>query len=102
MFDKSRKSFISGARGTYRVRDSSLDITPSTASNNNSNVGNGISSAGPPPVTGTSFASSTYRIARNRSTKGKKLSVTVIFLDDSQHTFEVEVITLLNLINLRV
>lgn len=89
MFEKSRKSFISGARGTYRVRDSSLDATPSSTTNNNLNA---ISNAaGPPTTSKASISSSTYRISRSRSSRAKRLSITVIFLDDSQHTFEVEV-----------
>ncbi|OXA56784.1 Tyrosine-protein phosphatase 1 [Folsomia candida] len=88
MFEKSRKSFISGARGTYRVRDSSLDATPSSTTNNNLNA---ISNAaGPPTTSKASISSSTYRISRSRSSRAKRLSITVIFLDDSQHTFEVE------------
>lgn len=105
MFEKSRRSFISGARGTYRVRDSSVDISATAAAaasatsssstcgnNNNVNVGNGngISPVvGPTSSSGSTFRHYTGKIGR----AGKKLSVNVVFLDDTQHTFEVEVIT---------
>lgn len=103
MFEKSRRSFISGARGTYRVRDiASVDISAAAAAsatsssstcgnNNNINVsnGNGISAAvGPSASSGSTFRQYTGKIGRS----GKKLSITVVFLDDTQHTFEVEVI----------
>jgi len=116
MFDKSRRSFISGARGTYRVRDSSIDATPPQANPTTNNNTNNIGSTNCPPVlninppTSTlSLSSSTYSKyysrGRNKSAqppptpntnntntgKGKKLFVTVIFLDDTQHTFELEV-----------
>lgn len=101
MFEKSRRSFISGARGTYRVRDSSVDISATAAAsatsssstcgnNNNINVGNnGISTVvGPVSSTGSTIRQYTGKIGRST----KKLNVTVVFLDDTQHTFEVEVI----------
>lgn len=105
MFEKSRRSFISGARGTYRVRDSSVDISATAAAaaasatsssstcgnNNNINVGNnGISTVvGPVSSSGSTIRQYTGKIGRST----KKLNVTVVFLDDTQHTFEVEVIS---------
>jgi len=63
MFEKSKRSLVAATRGgTYRVHDSSV---PTGAS------------------TGTFSA--------NRTSRPKYLSITVIFLDDSQFTFEVEV-----------
>ena len=64
MFEKSRKSIAAVTRGgTYRVRDSSLG-----------------------PESATNLSRRTHRNGRP-----KYLSVTVVFLDDSQHTFEFEV-----------
>lgn len=87
MFDKTRKSFMSGARGTYRVRDSSLDPGPTNSTINNNNASNGISNHNVRANSNTTFKFSRAML----SNKTKKLNITVIFLDDSQHTFEIEV-----------
>ncbi|CAG7818293.1 unnamed protein product, partial [Allacma fusca] len=74
MFEKSKRSLRAATGGgSYRVRDSAAMPTSSSNLHDHS--------------TGKTLQVS---LLGGASQKAKNLAITVIFLDDSQHTFEVE------------